>query len=73
MSEPTDKERLAVSESRIEDLIKAMETMNAKIDSVNEAFTRYKGFIGGVMFALSGLWMVLLMFKEKIIKALFGS
>lgn len=60
-------ERLAVMESRVEDIADAAQRREEKQDEILEAINaiqselaRYKGFIGGVFFILSGMGMVLL-------------
>ena len=52
--------------SYIEETKKYREANNAKLDALQAEITRYKGFIGGVLFLLSAVWGAIAVFKNWI-------
>jgi hypothetical protein len=63
-------ERIAVLEAKVETL----ETTNKEIlqcmHDIKDEMTRYKGFLGGVAFLISGIGIFATLFKEWIYKHL---
>lgn len=61
MSEPLN-ERIAVLEEQ-------MVTANRKLDlldDIHKELTKYKGFIGGILFVVSAVWTLLLFAKDWV-------
>lgn len=44
-----------LNEYRIEQLENEIESLHKKLDSISEQLTKYKGFVGGVMFVFTCL------------------
>lgn len=68
MSEPN--ERIAVLESEVEALKKDQEEILKIMHEIKDEMTKYKGFLGGIAFLVSGLGVFFTLFKEWIIKHL---
>lgn len=66
------EERIAVLEEKAERHEKAMEKVLAKLEEMDDTLTRYKGFLGGVMFVGSCLWAFILFGKDWVFKKFFG-
>lgn len=69
-------ERIAILETKVEMLNAQLDEINDKTDNINKKtddilkeLTRYKGFIGGIMFILSGGYIVWQMAGDFIKKA----
>lgn len=71
----TVNERLAVLEvgvesheahyaERFDSIAKAIEGMNARLDSIDAKLSRQKGFIGGVVFVVSAVWALIATFAK---------
>lgn len=52
---PSNEERLAVLETQMIELQDQHEQVMTKLESLLETMTKYKGFIGGIMFTLSAV------------------
>ena len=63
-------ERLAVIETKVEDLEANHKELLKLMHEVKDEMTRYKGFLGGVAFIASGIGIFLTVFKDWIIKHL---
>lgn len=63
-------ERLAVIETKVEDLEQNHKELLKLMHEVKDEMTRYKGFLGGVAFIASGVGIFLTLFKDWIIKHL---
>jgi len=63
-------ERLAVIETKVEDLEDNHKELLKLMHEVKDEMTRYKGFLGGVAFIASGVGIFLTLFKDWIIKHL---
>ena len=63
-------ERLAVIETKVEDLEDNHKELLKLMHEVKDEMTRYKGFLGGVAFIASGIGIFLTLFKDWIIKHL---
>jgi len=63
-------ERLAVIETKVEDLEQNHKELLKLMHEVKDEMTRYKGFLGGVAFIASGIGIFLTLFKDWIIKHL---
>ena len=63
-------ERLAVIETKVEDLEENHKELLKLMHEVKDEMTRYKGFLGGVAFIASGIGIFLTLFKDWIIKHL---
>ena len=63
-------ERIAVLETKAFANSEEHQKMLEKLDSVDSTLKRYKGFVGGILFVLSGIWVILSMFKEWLIQHL---
>lgn len=61
-----DKERIAVLESKVESL----ESMKADVAYIKSEMTKYKGFLGGVVFLATCVWTMATMGWEFIAKKL---
>lgn len=51
----SDPERIAILEEKVEQVEKNQEVTLAKLDTLLVTMTKYKGFMGGVMFAMSAV------------------
>jgi hypothetical protein len=63
-------ERLAVIETKVEDLEANHKELLKLMHEVKDEMTRYKGFLGGVAFIASGIGIFLTLFKDWLIKHL---
>jgi hypothetical protein len=63
-------ERLAVIETKVEDLEENHAELLKLMHEIKDEMTRYKGFLGGVAFIASGIGIFLTLFKDWIIKHL---
>ena len=63
-------ERLAIIETKVEDLEENHKEFLKLMHEVKDEMTRYKGFLGGVAFIASGIGIFLTLFKDWIIKHL---
>lgn len=63
-------ERLAIIETKVEDLEENHKELLKLMHEVKDEMTRYKGFLGGVAFIASGIGIFLTLFKDWIIKHL---
>jgi hypothetical protein len=63
-------ERLAVIETKVEDLEANHKELLKLMHEVKDEMTRYKGFLGGVAFIASGIGIFLTLFKDWILKHL---
>lgn len=63
-------ERIAVLESEVGSLKKDQEEILKIMHEIKDEMTRYKGFLGGIAFLVSGLGVFFTLFKEWIIKHL---
>jgi len=61
-------ERLAVIETKVEDLEQNHKELLKLMHEVKDEMTRYKGFLGGVAFIASGIGIFLTLFKDWILK-----
>lgn len=52
---PSNDERIAVLETKVE----ALQELIDEIKSLRETMTKYKGFIGGIMFTISAVFTAL--------------
>ena len=63
-------ERLAILETKVDDLEDNHKELLKLMHEVKDEMTRYKGFLGGVAFIASGVGIFLTLFKDWIIKHL---
>jgi hypothetical protein len=63
-------ERLAIIETKVEDLEANHKELLKLMHEVKDEMTRYKGFLGGVAFIASGIGIFLTLFKDWILKHL---
>lgn len=63
-------ERIAVIETKVEDLEENHAELLKLMHEIKDEMTRYKGFLGGVAFIASGVGIFLTLFKDWIIKHL---
>ena len=63
-------ERLAILETKVDDLEDNHKELLRLMHEVKDEMTRYKGFLGGVAFIASGVGIFLTLFKDWIIKHL---
>lgn len=63
-------ERLAVIETKVEDLEQNHAEMLKLMHEIKDEMTRYKGFLGGIAFIASGVGIFLTLFKDWIFKHL---
>lgn len=61
-------ERIAVLESEVASLKEDQKEILKCMHEIKDEMTRYKGFLGGVAFLISGLGIFLTLFKDWIIK-----
>lgn len=52
---PTNEERLATLETQMDDVKETQTAILQKLDALTESMTKYKGFVGGIMFTFSAL------------------
>ena len=63
-------ERLAIIETKVEDLEQNHRELLKLMHEIKDELTKYKGFLGGVAFIASGIGIFLTLFKDWIIKHL---
>lgn len=63
-------ERLAIIETKVEDLEDNHKELLKLMHEIKDEMTRYKGFLGGLAFIASGIGIFLTLFKDWIIKHL---
>lgn len=63
-------ERLAVLETKVDDLEDNHKELLKLMHEVKDEMTRYKGFLGGIAFLASGVGIFLTLFKDWIAKHL---
>ncbi len=68
MTEPN--ERIAVLEAEVGALKKDQDEILKIMHEIKDEMTKYKGFLGGIAFLVSGLGVFFTLFKEWIIKHL---
>jgi hypothetical protein len=61
-------ERLAIIETKVEDLEANHKELLKLMHEVKDEMTRYKGFLGGIAFLASGVGIFLTLFKDWIFK-----
>lgn len=61
-------ERLAIIETKVEDLEQNHKELLKLMHEVKDEMTRYKGFLGGIAFLASGVGIFLTLFKDWIFK-----
>lgn len=66
MSEPN--ERIAVLEAEVEALKEDQREILKCMHEIKDELTRYKGFLGGIAFLVSGLGVLFTLFKDWIFK-----
>lgn len=64
MTELTPEARLAVLESKVDTLLEMKET----VDELHDEFTKYKGFVGGIIFICSGIGVFFSVFGTWALK-----
>ena len=60
------RERVAVLETQHEGLVSRLDAALQKQDEILKELTRYKGFVGGIAFVVSGAGVLLMFFKDWI-------
>lgn len=68
MSEPN--ERIAVLEAEVEALKEDQREILKLMHEIKDEMTKYKGFLGGIAFLVSGLGVAFTLFKDWIFKHL---
>lgn len=68
MTDETIRERIAKLELAAETQEKTNQIILEKLSSIQNELLRYKGFLGGVAFLASSLWIAVTMFKDYIIQ-----
>jgi hypothetical protein len=63
-------ERIAVLETKVNNLQDNHEEMLKLMHYIKDEMTRYKGFLGGIAFIASGIGIFLTLFKDWLIKHL---
>ena len=63
-------ERIAIIETKVEDLEANHKELLNLMHEIKDEMTRYKGFLGGVAFIASGIGIFLTLFKDWILKHL---
>lgn len=61
-------ERIAVLESEVGALKKDQEEILKIMHEIKDEMTKYKGFLGGIAFLVSGLGVAFTLFKDWIFK-----
>ena len=61
-------ERIAVIETKVEDLEENHAELLKLMHEIKDEMARYKGFLGGVAFLASGIGIFLTVFKDWIFK-----
>lgn len=70
MMDESVRERIAKLELAAENQEKTNEEILKKLDQITTEMTRYKGFLGGIAFFASSLWVAITLFKEYILQHL---
>ncbi len=65
-----ENERIAVLETKVDTHSTSLKEILKKLDHLEETMTKYKGFLGGIMFVGSCLWAFLGLGKEWFLKKL---
>lgn len=68
----SDLERIAVLETKVDNLEANHKEMLQLMHDIKDEMTRYKGFLGGIAFLVSCLGIALTLFKDWIIKHIFA-
>ena len=68
--QPEHLERLAIIETKVEDLEDSHKELLKIMHEIKDEMTKYKGFLGGVAFIASGIGIFLTLFKDWIFKHL---
>jgi hypothetical protein len=63
-------ERLAVIETKVEDLEANHKELLKLMHEIKDEMTRYKGFLGGIAFLASGVMICLTLAKDWLLKHL---
>jgi len=63
-------ERIAVIETKVEDLEQNQKELLKLMHEVKDEMTRYKGFLGGIAFLASGVMICLTLAKDWLLKHL---
>jgi hypothetical protein len=63
-------ERIAILETKVNDLQDNHDEMLKLMHDIKDEMTRYKGFLGGVAFIASGIGIFLTLFKDWLLKHL---
>ena len=63
-------ERIAVVETKVEDLEDNHKELLRLMHEIKDEMTRYKGFLGGVAFIASGVMICLTLAKDWLLKHL---
>jgi hypothetical protein len=66
--QPEHLERLAIIETKVEDLEDNHKELLKLMHEIKDEMTRYKGFLGGIAFLASGVGIFLTLFKDWIFK-----
>ena len=61
-------ERLAIIETKVEDLEANHKELLKLMHEIKDEMTRYKGFLGGIAFLASGVGIFLTLFKDWLFK-----
>jgi len=65
---PEHLERLAIIETKVEDLEANHKELLKLMHEIKDEMTKYKGFLGGIAFLASGVGIFLTLFKDWIFK-----
>jgi hypothetical protein len=65
-----NNERIAILETKVNNLQDNHEEMLKLMHDIKDEMTRYKGFLGGIAFIASGIGIFLTLFKDWLIKHL---
>ena len=68
----SDLERIAVLETKVDNLEANHKEMLQLMHDIKDEMTRYKGFLGGIAFLVSCLGIALTLFKDWIVKHIFA-
>jgi uncharacterized membrane protein YjjP (DUF1212 family) len=66
----SDLERLAIVETKVENLEDQHKELLKLLHEIKDEMTRYKGFLGGIAFLVSCLAVAVSIFKDWILKHL---
>lgn len=61
-------ERVAVLENQSSSLERVLKDIQAKVDSLHDEMTRYKGFLGAITFVGSGVVIAIGLFKDYLLR-----